>query len=598
MNAEAIARALEGAKRSGDGWAARCPVHDDTHASLSLRDGDRGVLVKCHAGCEREAVIDELKARGVWSNGKAGKPQIIETYPYTDEHGVLLFEVVRYEPKDFRQRVPDGAGGWRWKLGNTRRVLYRLPALLAADPDALVFVTEGERDVHRLEREGLLATTNPGGAGKWRREYSEVLRGRRVVILPDMDDPGWAHAEQVARSLKGIAAAVRVVTIPGLGHKQDVSDWLTGGPLALPMLLSMAENLDTYEEFDTGAESEPISQRFHLLTVAELLAAPAPKWTVHELIPERGIGVIFGATGSGKTFAALDLACAIVRGVDWHGRGVARGSAIYVATEGRLALRLGAYLEHHALPAHALDRLRILESRISLLNGDAAELIEAIKVAALPDLRVVIVDTLNRAMPGGNENASEDMGRMVDAAAAISEAAACTCIYVHHSGKDDAKGSRGHSSLKAATDFELSVRRDGDRRSIEVEKVRDAEDGYTLTGFELVPVGDSVVLCATEAPKERAKQASMTAAERIALDALHATLKDSSKRREAPVTLLDHGAKMGQYVVLLDDWRAAIYSRLGADTSNEAKRKSFLRARERLIASHKVQVYEDHAWLP
>lgn len=273
MNAESIANTLEGAKRSGDGWAARCPVHDDTHASLTLRDGDHRVLVKCHKGCESQAVIAELKARGAWSNGKAGKPQILETYRYTDEADALLFEVVRFEQKDFRQRVPDGAGGWRWKLGNTRRVLYRLPALRAADPDALVYVVEGERDVHRLEREGLIATTSPGGAGKWRNEYSESLRGRRVVILPDNDDPGRAHGEQVARALRGIAVEVRIVTLSCLPEKGDVSNWLDAGG-TVEALRELVRAVPLIEAETAGGDHDEVgtNERAGTLTIDDFLA--------------------------------------------------------------------------------------------------------------------------------------------------------------------------------------------------------------------------------------------------------------------------------------------------------------------------------------
>jgi len=341
----------------------------------------------------------------------------------------------------------------------------------------------------------------------------------------------------------------------------------------------------------------PDAPRFRLLTVPELLAAPPPAWTVQDIIPERGVGVIWGASGSGKTFAALDLACAVVRGVPWHGHAVDRGPVLYVATEGRLALRLGAYMDHQGITDDDLADLRVLESRVNLLNGDAHALIESITAAGITGTRLVIVDTLNRAMPGGNENASEDMGRMVDAASAIATATESVAIYVHHSGKDQAQGSRGHSSLKAAADFELSVRRDGDVRSIEIEKVRDAEDGYTLTGFTLIPVGESVVLSPTDAPAEKVKPIRLTPAERIALDALHELLKDRERRRDASVTLIDAGAKHGQFVVLIEDWRAAVYARFGSDITQATKRQNFNRARERLTANRRVQIHEDHAWL-
>ena len=114
----------------------------------------------------------------------------IATYAYHDENGELLFEVVRYQPKGFAQRRPDGTGGWIWNLDQVRRVLYRLPEILAADPNEPVFIVEGEKDVDALRALGLAATTNPGGAGKWRSEYGESLRGRQVVALPDNDAVG------------------------------------------------------------------------------------------------------------------------------------------------------------------------------------------------------------------------------------------------------------------------------------------------------------------------------------------------------------------------------------------------------------------------
>jgi putative DNA primase/helicase len=161
-----------------------------------------------------------------------GKPRIVATYDYRDEEGGLLYQVVRYEPgfdgepKTFRQRRPDGKGGWVNGLRDVRRVLYRLPELLAAPRDRLVFVVEGEKDADRLHAEGLLATTNAMGAGKWRPEYAEALHARHVVILPDNDEPGRAHAQAVARSLADAAASLKVVELPGLPPKGDVSDWL------------------------------------------------------------------------------------------------------------------------------------------------------------------------------------------------------------------------------------------------------------------------------------------------------------------------------------------------------------------------------------
>jgi putative DNA primase/helicase len=156
--------------------------------------------------------------------------RIVATYPYHDEDGKLLFEAVRYEPKDFRQRRPDGNGDWTWSVKGVLAVPYRLPELVeAVRAGRHVFVVEGEKDADTMLDLGLVATCNAGGSGKWTAEHSECLRGARVVILPDHDEPGQKHAREVAESLRGIAAEVRVLELPGLAPKGDVSDWLDAG---------------------------------------------------------------------------------------------------------------------------------------------------------------------------------------------------------------------------------------------------------------------------------------------------------------------------------------------------------------------------------
>ena len=154
---------------------------------------------------------------------------IAATYDYRDESGELLYQVVRYEPKDFRQRRPDGKDGWIWNLNNTRRVLYRLQGLLAADKRQWVFVVEGEKDADRLIDLGLVATTCAMGAVKWQDNYSEFLNDRRVVVIPDNDKPGKRHAQKIAQSLSKSGTEARIVELPELPEKGDVSDWLNNG---------------------------------------------------------------------------------------------------------------------------------------------------------------------------------------------------------------------------------------------------------------------------------------------------------------------------------------------------------------------------------
>lgn len=162
----------------------------------------------------------------------SGPRRIVACYDYVDEAGHLLFQVVRYQPKDFRQRRPNAKGGWAWSLGDVRRVLYRLPELVAADPTEPIFIVEGEKDVDRLRGLGLAATTSPQGAGKWTKCDRAALAGRHVVILPDNDQPGRQHAQEIAHDLAGKAASVRVLELPGLPPKGDVSDWLDRGGTA------------------------------------------------------------------------------------------------------------------------------------------------------------------------------------------------------------------------------------------------------------------------------------------------------------------------------------------------------------------------------
>ncbi|MBM4287115.1 MAG: hypothetical protein FJ135_03010 [Deltaproteobacteria bacterium] len=218
-----------------------CPAHQDHTPYLSVSKKNGKLLVKCFGGCEQAQVVAALKDRNLWPHGNNGRPRprvdakpkgrIIATYDYRDEKGHLLFQVCRLQPKSFRQRRPDGSGGWMWNTDGVRRVPYRLPELLGADPAVLVCIVEGEGDADGLAARGLVVTTNPGGAGKgkWREEFNEFFRGRLVVILPDNDKAGHQHAQDIAHNLRRIAASVKILNLPELPEKGDVSDWLRAG---------------------------------------------------------------------------------------------------------------------------------------------------------------------------------------------------------------------------------------------------------------------------------------------------------------------------------------------------------------------------------
>ena len=172
---ELLLSKLAGAKQNGKEWTALCPAHDDHNPSLSVAQGNNGgAILHCFAGCKPEEVIDAIGLtmkdlmpinivpgdRKPKSNGKS---RIVETYDYKDEAGELLSQVVRYDPKDFRQRRPKDGGGWDWSVKGVRVIPYRLPELIA-EPTRPVFVPEGEKDVENLNGIGVLATCNAGGS--------------------------------------------------------------------------------------------------------------------------------------------------------------------------------------------------------------------------------------------------------------------------------------------------------------------------------------------------------------------------------------------------------------------------------------------------
>ena len=241
-SATAIKRAMD-CGRSGCGCSSavktHCPgpshANGDRNPSLGVTEKDGKVLVCCYGGCEQPAVIVALQDRDLWPRKEARQAhprqeptRIVATYDYRDANGGLNFQVVRLEPKDFRQRRPTKQGGWEWKAGD-RSLLYHLPELLAASETEIVYVPEGEKDADRLRALGLIATTSAGGAGKWSDANSQWLDSRRVVLLADNDAAGEKDIARKLDSLRLVAAQVVRLELEGLPPGGDVSDWLDGG---------------------------------------------------------------------------------------------------------------------------------------------------------------------------------------------------------------------------------------------------------------------------------------------------------------------------------------------------------------------------------
>jgi len=234
---------------SSNQWKALCPAHDDKMPSLSISENEDKILLHCHAGCTAEQIVtalgmsmsDLFKCETEYVNpnpiqtrenshkSRVCLGDIVAEYNYTDLTGKLIYQVVRDEDKNFRQRQPKDSGGYIWNMTNIPRVLYNLPAIARAKKDEWIFVVEGEKDADALGDIGFTATTNPGGAGKWKHLSDDSpLHDKRIAIIPDCDNPGQKHALDVAKHLHGVAKEIRIVDLSE-GDSftgKDVSDWL------------------------------------------------------------------------------------------------------------------------------------------------------------------------------------------------------------------------------------------------------------------------------------------------------------------------------------------------------------------------------------
>ena len=197
----------------------------DPCLSVNVQDG----LYKCHH-CDFKGSIKN-------SDHRSSKSKIVDTYDYKDQSGNFTYQSVRYIPKSFRQRRPDGNGGWIWNLKGVQQIPYRLPELIASTDS--VYIAGGEKDVESLVKHGLTATTNSGGEGNWKPEFNNYLRGRDVVILEDNDSKGQKHGQTISEGLMGIAKTIKIVRFPELQKGGDVSDYLENHNLQ--DLLSLVE---------------------------------------------------------------------------------------------------------------------------------------------------------------------------------------------------------------------------------------------------------------------------------------------------------------------------------------------------------------------
>jgi 5S rRNA maturation endonuclease (ribonuclease M5) len=320
------ALADHGSRRSGpSGWT--CPAHDDRQASLSVTaTSDGKVILNCHADCESDAVVRALGLQ--WADlfpqaevGQQSHSTIVATYGYVDERSRPLFEVVRFAPKDFRQRRSNRNSGWIWNLRGVRRVLYRLPRVLdAVAMRKTIYVVEGEKDVHALEQAGAVATCNPGGAGKWHEDYAQVLAGASVVVVADRDEVGRKHASTVATSLTRAGCAVQVVEA---AEGKDATDHLAGHTLNELVPVDLASR-PPQQAASNGQGAQPVERRLLFTPASEITPRPV-RWvwdttpagahpTEQGRFPAGSLVLAVGRAGLGKSQFAVWAAAQITRG--------------------------------------------------------------------------------------------------------------------------------------------------------------------------------------------------------------------------------------------------------------------------------------------
>jgi hypothetical protein len=531
-------------KRSGDGYSARCPAHDDKSPSLSIGEGDGGrVLVHCHAGCEVGAVLDALGLglEDLFCDNEEGvgrQEQPLRIYTYTDEHGKAIGYVLRFANHKFRQARPNGKGGVEWKAP-ARKVPYRLPELLAVGRGGMVFVVEGEKDADTLASECLVATTNPMGAGQWPADWGKQYFGDlSVVVLADNDETGRRHALDVVDSVKPYADEVRLVELPGLAEKGDVTDWLVGGHTVAELLdlveAAGGDHGGLLEFIDWSVTHDPVD------ALVDGFLMPG-RWTQN-----------IGSAKDGKSSLSMWVAIRLSEGRDpFDATTVDPVSVVYCDAEmGRDDLE--DLIRSMGYDPLTLTNLHCTEQRPRLdTESGALALLWGVERY---NARLVVLDGLNGFIhPEADENRSETWRQVFDCTVAPLKGRSVAILSNDNMGKDPSRGSRGNSAKNDKADGVVAIKKgdQGVRLTTKLsrggayfkELVLSAEgfDGSTSIrywrGFGGYPSGthDAVALLdrlkiPDDWGRNKVRQALRVAGESVANEALSAAIRFRKSR--------------------------------------------------------------------
>jgi len=609
-----------------------------TNGSLKI-DLEKGTWFD-HENENGGGVIDLLKRQGVddaraWldehglgeakPNGVARERKEIEAmFDYVSETGELLYQTVRFRfldahgqpvitkdgkpKKTFLQRQPDGNGDWAWSLKGVRLVPYRLPELQEAIAnDRPIFIPEGEKKVDRLRALGVDATCNPMGSGKWPESFAQFFAGADVILLPDNDEVGRKHADLVGSQLSGVAGRLRLLDLPNLPAKGDVIEWADAG--------GTAETLHDLVAKSRAWGNETALHFGAVWFVDAESRLQEPQWLVDDMLTAGDKSLVYGPSQSGKSFLATHIAMAIARGVDVFQRKTRRGGVVYIAGEGKKGFkkRLKAYRQEFGLTDELTLPFLLIPAAVDLYaeDGDVKSLIEDLQrikpmmEAMGVTIELVVIDTLSACSPAANENASEDMSRILRHCDQIQEVTNGHVMIVHHK---NAAGDRprGHTSLYAAADNAIEVICDeAKNRTAKIAKLKDGEDGTSI-GFRLqaVTIGErddgkpitSCVVVPADAPAVRqgAKAITLTPQAKVALQALRYALAEYGE--PAPGILeLPMGLRVVNYRYWADRFARTSFD--GDDAKPEALKKAIQRAGTQLLARNIIGRNNPYVWI-
>jgi len=399
------------------------------------------------------------------------KSQIVAKYDYTDAAGALVYQVRRLEPKTFRQcrPDPDKPGSWVWNMTGIERVPYRLPSVLEAVQSGFipVWVVEGEKDVHAMERAGFVATCNPGGAGKWPESFQQHFNGaNEVVVIADKDGPGRKHAQQVASSLYSVVGAVRVIELPDLNGRavKDAWDWFAAGGESADLNF-MAESAEAWHpEHQPEPQLDPLQETHDGDdTTPESVHQPLPEWgdaaaflptkinhpdqVIHGLIHKGCKMVLGGASKSRKSWVLLDLGLSVSHGAEWLGFSTTKGKVLFVNFElprWCLHSRLNSICHARELPNPTAGQFFIwnLRAHSAPFQVIIPKLINAAKSIGFS---LIILDPSYKLLGNADENSARDMALLLNSFESLSSETGATLAYASHYAK-------GNASAKLAQD--------------------------------------------------------------------------------------------------------------------------------------------------